>query len=144
MRARVLGPAAKPEATGEVVLIAPDCATATKLRHRWSELRFLVANERLPFADGALDEIVDERPARPAGVEEDARVVRAGGRVVLVTGTDGTSGLAARLGGLWKKHRRPVAPTDASAWLLGAGCNEIEQRTTKDGAVLTEARRSDP
>lgn len=146
---RVGSGGARGEGQDEVLLLASDRTTAARLlsRRRGDASRspsgragVMLVGERLPFRDGALDELVDERADSPEAVTEDARVVRAGGKLVLVADARAGGGLAVVLGGLWKRPRRALAPTDASAWLLGAGCEELTQTTPHEGFVVTEGR----
>ena len=120
------------------MVFAPDRGTATKVRARHPAARVVVAGEPLPVTDAVFDELVDERATGPSSVEEDARVVRPGGRLALVSDLPPGGGLAAALGGLFKRSRHPIAPTDASAWLLGAGCAELTQHPVNAGALRTE------
>lgn len=141
MRARRVGPGGlhAPGADDALILV-PDRGAAARLRARHPRVRLVVAAERLPFAEGALDELVDERATSPEAVAENARVVRAGGKVVLVADARASGGLAVVLGGLFKKPARPLASTDASAWLLGACCEELTQTMPREGVVVTEGR----
>jgi hypothetical protein len=137
MRARRVGPGApRSEGFEEGLVLAPDRATAAKLLAKTRAAVVLVAG-RLPLRDGALDEIVDERADDPEAIAESVRVVRGGGKVVLVADARGGGGI---LGGLLKRTRRVLSPTDASAWLLGAGCEELAQSTPREGLVITEGR----
>ena len=137
---RVAAGGAPSDGPVEGVIVAPDRTAALRLRGRWPRALLVLAGERLPFADGALEEIVDEHATGPAAVAEDARAVRAGGAVVLVGDGKAGGGLSAVLGGLWRRPRRPLSATDASAWLLAAGCEELTQTSPRDGVVVTEGR----
>jgi hypothetical protein len=138
VRARRVGPGgARPEGD-DVLFVTADRAVAVRLRARHHVARVVVAADPLPFAQGVLDELVDEAAARPEVVAEDARVVREGGKVVLVADARGAGALAVVR--LWKKGPPPLAATDASAWLLGAGCEELTQTAPREGLVVTEGR----
>ncbi len=141
MKVRRVGPGIHPEETDEGLLVAPDRATAARLRSRRPGLRVIVAADRLPFRDGALEALVDERADRQEVVAEGARVVRGGGKVILLADVRGGGGL---LGALWKRTRPALSATDASAWLLGAGCDELTQSAPREGLVVTEGRVRGP
>jgi hypothetical protein len=146
---RVGAGGARAEGQDEALLLATDRATAARLRSRRpgdaskspkGGAPVLLVADRLPLRDGVLEELVDERADGPEAVTEGARVVRAGGKVILVADARASGGLAVVLGGLWKRPRRALAPADASAWLLGAGCDELTQTTPHEGLVVTEGR----
>lgn len=133
MKVRRVAAGARIEPAPGELLLAPDRATAARLRARLPGAEVLLVADRLPFRDGALQAVVDERASRPESVAECVRVLATGGTVTLISDARGQGGLA-----FWKRAPRPLSATDASAWLLDAGCADLTQASPKEGVVVTE------
>ncbi|HZS39204.1 MAG TPA: hypothetical protein VFF06_20375 [Polyangia bacterium] len=125
--ARALGPAQKDRALDVVGLNEPVARALEQAGHR--ALRAPVANGRVPLDDGAADAacVAGLPPAdvAPLLLDECARVVKSGGRVLVAT----ASGLT----------RRGPERSVVTALFLHAGLVDLEQRVSR-GTVITSGR----
>jgi SAM-dependent methyltransferase len=137
--------------SGRAVVVAPDASSAARARKGAEDAGVLVEVEvalptRLPLADGAFDlAVVDDtaglfgtmRPEdRVAAVRELARVLRQGGRV-LVVGAVPRGGLGAVLSRT--RHGPPfVASGDAIKSLEADGFRPVRTLAEREGLVFVE------
>ena len=152
---RLAAVAAKVGLSGRAALVAPDASSATRARKAAEDAGVLVEIEvapptRLPLADGAFDlAVVDDtaglfgtmRPeGRVAAVRELVRVLRPGGRV-LVVGALPRGGLGAVLS---RTQSGPpfVASGDATRALEADGFKSVRTLAERDGLVFVEGIKS--
>jgi len=148
---RLAAVAGKVGLSGRAVAIVADERTAERVRKSAAKAGVLVETEvappsRLPLEDGAADlAIVDETAdvlgaltaeSRPAAVRELIRVLRPGGRVVVV-GALPPSGVSALI-----RSGRPVAPFassgEANAALSSNGFAIVRTLAEREGLVFVE------
>jgi ubiquinone/menaquinone biosynthesis C-methylase UbiE len=148
--ARLAALAAAAGLSGRAVAIVPDGSSAARARKAASAAGVLVEVEigppsRLPLDKSAVDvAIVDDTDhffaaldaeARGAAVRELFRILRPGGRVVVVT-SGARSGLSALL------SRSPSTPTfDPTPFLQAEGFRSIRTLAERDGLAFVEAIR---
>jgi ubiquinone/menaquinone biosynthesis C-methylase UbiE len=155
--ARLAAVAGKVGLSGRAVLVAPDESSAARARKAAEDAGVLVEIEiapptRLPLADDEFDlAVVDDtaglfgtmRPeARVAAIRELVRVLRPGGRV-LVVGASPRGGLGAVLS---RTQNGPpfVASGDATRALEADGFKSVRTLAERDGLVFVEGIKPRP
>jgi ubiquinone/menaquinone biosynthesis C-methylase UbiE len=149
---RLAAVASKVGLSGRAVAIVPDDRAAGLARRAAAQLGVLVEIEvasvsNTPLEDGSIDlAVIDDTaglfgamPAgdRPAAVREVARILRPGGRVILIGATPRT-GLAGLLAGGTPAAPPFAASREANLALAGNGFSIVRTLAEREGLVFVE------